>query len=212
MPEIVYVLTNPAMKGLVKIGRTTDLEQHVKDLSSQTGVPVAFECFFAAEVQDATTLERKLHQLFSENRINKRREFFELDPERVALAISIGDFKEVTTSTAPVGDKEEQDAFTKVKARRSRIRLSALGLKPGDVLTFSRDERVTATVLEDGKVCYAGEPMSPSAAALRVLQSLGYRTVAASGSEHWMFDGELLDERRRRMEQQFEDAPATLPE
>ncbi len=48
--------------------------------------------------------------------------------------------------------------------------------------------------------------MSLSAAALDALHRLGYKTPTASGSEHWMFDGELLDERRRRMEAEQFDA------
>ncbi len=47
MSEIVYVLTNPTMPGLIKIGRTTNLEQRVKSLSSDTGVPLPFEVFYA---------------------------------------------------------------------------------------------------------------------------------------------------------------------
>lgn len=37
-------------------------------------------------------------------------------------------------------------------------------------------------------------------AALSALHLLGYTTPAASGPGYWMFDGELLDERHRRME------------
>ena len=41
---IVYVLTNPAMPGIVKIGRTqSDLGSRLSQLYS-TGVPVPFEC------------------------------------------------------------------------------------------------------------------------------------------------------------------------
>lgn len=42
---IVYVLTNPAMPGLVKIGMTTrsDIDARMKELYS-TGVPVPFDC------------------------------------------------------------------------------------------------------------------------------------------------------------------------
>jgi hypothetical protein len=43
--EIVYVLTNAAMPGLTKIGKTT--QEDVKSRLSQlytTGVPVPFEC------------------------------------------------------------------------------------------------------------------------------------------------------------------------
>jgi hypothetical protein len=42
---ILYVLTNPFMPGLVKIGCTTGpVEERIKGLSSATGVPVAFQC------------------------------------------------------------------------------------------------------------------------------------------------------------------------
>jgi hypothetical protein len=47
--------------------------------------------------------------------------------------------------------------------------------------------------------------MSLSAAALKILNAMGYKTPAASGTEYWMFEGELLDERRRRVEaEQFD--------
>ncbi|NBO91548.1 MAG: GIY-YIG nuclease family protein, partial [Planctomycetia bacterium] len=151
-----------------------------------------------------------LHQLFAEYRINPKREFFRLDPEKVVLAISIGPFKEVTPGVAQV-EPEEKEALEKVKARRPRIRLDTIGIKPGDVLLFSRDESIRAVVVADGKLEYDGEVVSPSAAALKALHKLGYKTPTASGSEHWMFDGELLDERRRRLEaEQFDQAPVSV--
>lgn len=206
MPDIIYVLINEAMPGLVKIGLTTDsIESRIAQLSSPGGVPLPFECYFAAEVDDAGRLEKKLHQLFSESRVNPRREFFKVDPEKVVVAISIGNFKEITPGAAEI-DKEEQDALEKAKARRPRLKLDALGIKVGDILTFSRDETITAKVIEGGKVDFQGEVLSLSAAALKALHSLGYSTPAASGSEYWTFDGELLDERRRRMEaEQFDE-------
>lgn len=207
MPETVYVLTNEAMPGLVKIGLTYDsVEARLTQLSSHTAVPLAFECYFAAEVRDGSRIEKTLHQLFAEFRVNPRREFFRLDPEKIVLAISIGDFREVTPGVAQV-EPEEKEALERVKARRPRIRLDAIGIQPGDVLTFSRDEAIRATVTADGGVEFEGEAMSLSAAALKALHRLGYKTTAASGSEHWMFDGELLDERRRRLEsEQFDQA------
>lgn len=207
MPEIVYVLTNEAMPGLVKIGLTNDsVEARLTQLSSHTGVPLAFECYFAAEVKDGARIEKTLHLLFAEARINPKREFFRLDPEKVVLAISIGEFKEITPGNAQV-EPEEQEALEKVKARRPRIRLDAIGIKPGDVLSLTRDETIQATVAPDGKVVYEGELLSPSAAALKALHKLGYQTPAASGSEHWTFEGETLDERRRRLEAEQFDQP-----
>jgi hypothetical protein len=111
------------------------------------------------------------------------------------------------TPVAAQVEPEEQEALDRVKARRPRIRLDAIGIKPGDVLIFSRDESITARVAGEGKVEFQGELLSPSAAALRALHQLGYKTPAASGPQLWMFEGELLDERRRRLEsEQFEQA------
>ena len=211
MPKIIYVLKNEAMPGLVKIGLTTDsVESRIYNLSSNSGVALPFECHFAAEVPDTFDLgklEKTLHQLFAEHRINPKREFFKVEPEKVVLALSIGGFKEVTPGKADI-DPVEVLAMEKAKEqRRSRINLSALGINIGDTLVLSRDEEVTATVMPAGKVSYKGEILSLSAAALKALQEMGYKSTAVSGSDYWMFEGELLDERRVRLESmQFEQA------
>lgn len=52
MADIVYLLTNPAMPGLVKIEKTTSYDPKVRmgELYS-TGVPVPFECAKALRVE-----------------------------------------------------------------------------------------------------------------------------------------------------------------
>lgn len=76
---IVYVLTNPAMPGLVKIGMTTrdNLDTRMRELYG-TGVPVPFECAYACKVKtsDCSKIEKALHIAFAPNRINANREFF----------------------------------------------------------------------------------------------------------------------------------------
>lgn len=204
MTKLIYVLKNEAMPGLVKIGLTTDsVESRISNLSSSTGVPLPFECHFAAEIPDEVNLvklEKTLHQLFAEHRTNPKREFFKVEPEKVVLALSIGSFKEVTPGKADI-DPVEVQAMEKAKEqRRSRINLAALGIKSGDVLVLARDEAITAVVLDGGKVSLKGETMSLSGAALKALQDMGYKSTSVSGSDYWMFDGELLDERRVRLE------------
>lgn len=51
---IVYLLTNPVMPGLVKIGMTTqqDIDKRMKELYT-IGVPVPFECQFACRVKNS---------------------------------------------------------------------------------------------------------------------------------------------------------------
>lgn len=49
---IVYIATNPAMVGYVKIGRTDNsADQRIKELDG-TNVPFPFECGYAVEVED----------------------------------------------------------------------------------------------------------------------------------------------------------------
>lgn len=200
MADIVYVFTNEAMPELVKIGITSDsVESRLGQLSANSGVPLPFECYFAAEVQNGAKTEQVLHQLFSEYRLNPKREFFKLDPEKVVLALRLGEFKEITPGQPEV-DIEEKEALERAKLRRPRLSLAAVGIKPGDILQFSRDESVTATVNDTDRVDFEGQVMSLSASALICLQRMGYKTQAAAGSDYWKFDGELLDERRRRIE------------
>ena len=78
MPRgIIYVLTNPAMPDLVKIGKTTNLDQRLSTLYS-TGVPLPFKCIYAKEVEDIDYVESKLHAAFDSTRLNARREFFKI--------------------------------------------------------------------------------------------------------------------------------------
>lgn len=212
MPKLIYVLTNEAMSGLVKVGLTTDsVESRISSLSAGSGVPLPFECHFAAEIPeevDINKLEKILHQLFAEHRINPKREFFKVEPEKVVLALSIGGFKEVTPGKADI-DPVEIKAMEKVKEqRRSRINLAALDINPGDTLVLSRDDEVTATVFAGSKVSYKGEVLSLSAAALKALHEMGYKSTSVSGSAYWMYEGELLDERRVRLEAKQFDEPA----
>ena len=77
---IVYVLTNPVMPGLVKIGMTTrdNLDTRMKELYG-TGVPVPFKCEYACKVKssDCAKIEKALHVAFAPDRINANREFLQ---------------------------------------------------------------------------------------------------------------------------------------
>jgi T5orf172 domain len=205
---ILYVLTNPLMPGLVKIGCTTGpVEDRIKALSSTSGVPVAFQCHFAAQVDDLTAKEKTLHQLFSDKRVNPNREFFQIAPEKAVLAIRMGSYNEVTPGKVDI-PKEEEQALEKAEEadtkRRANINLQAIGILPGTVLTLSRDEDVHATVVTGNKVQYEEQIISLSASALAALHKLGYKSPAVSGSSYWMYEGKTLDEIRVARESQDE--------
>ena len=89
----VYVLSNPAMPGLIKIGKTAGpVEKRVNELSSSTGVPMAFVIERAFIVKDMDFVERWMHRLYKKYRVNDRREFFRMDTKNV-LEILAGQTK-----------------------------------------------------------------------------------------------------------------------
>jgi hypothetical protein len=107
MPEgIIYVLTNEAMPGHVKNGKTaTSVAERIRQLDN-TSLPYPFECFYAARVQVMDSAERLIHDAFADSRVNPRREFFSIDPERVRSAIKFGELEDVT----PGEDEVVEDA------------------------------------------------------------------------------------------------------
>jgi hypothetical protein len=201
---IIYVFTNEAMPELVKIGFTTNesVEDRLSQLSAHAGVPMPFECFFAAEVEDVEEKERLLHGLFDDKRINKRREFFRIEPEKAVTALRLCKYTDRTPGPIAM-EVEDKNAIEAQKVRRSRISLSKLGIREGDTLDFSRDDTIHAIVRANNKIEVDGIETSLSASALEILNRMGYKkTTSVSGSDYWIYDGELLDERRRRFEEQ----------
>lgn len=75
----VYVLSNPAMPGLFKIGYTKDTpEQRAREVSKATGVARPFEVEYAFQCFDGELLEREVHNCLENYRENSRREFFKI--------------------------------------------------------------------------------------------------------------------------------------
>lgn len=200
MPEIVYLLTNPTMPDLVKIGRTTDLESRLRSLSTHSGVPVPFECFYACEVADSVKVERALHDAFGDHRINPKREFFRLNPDRAVAILELVALKDAAPCTEIAEDQVELDALHREQSRREQFRFSMVDVPVGATLTFSKDDTITAKVIDDKRIEFEGNITSTSAAATKLLHRRGWTLRAAQGPLYWMYDGETLAERRMRME------------
>ena len=122
---IVYVLTNAAFDGYVKIGKTTNLEQRLRSLDN-TSVPLPFRCVYAVEVDDEAEVERRLHQTFADNRTRITREFFEVDAQRVISAMKLTRGKDVTPKDDIAEDEEGLKAIE--KAARKPSEQNAAGL------------------------------------------------------------------------------------
>ena len=208
MSEIVYVLTNPAMPDLIKIGKTDNLEQRVKQLSGHAGVPIPFEVHYACTVENASEVEKKVHHAFGDHRINARREFFEINPERVVSALELAALEDVTPGTDYVEDADEKAALDNERDRserkRSHFKFSSVGIDQDAVLTFIHDEEITATVIDDRKIRFENKDASLSAAAQEVLQRMGRKALSIAGPQYWKYGSETLSERRNRLEEEEE--------
>ena len=194
---IVYVLSNPAFDRYVKVGRTIDLEQRLRQLDN-TSVPLPFRCEFAIEVNDEVEAERLVHQAFADVRVRSSREFFEIEPQRVIAALKLTGGKDVTPKEDVAEDAEGIEALERTVAKRRSYSFDDAHVSVGDVLVYTRDESVTATVVADKKIEFEGEVTSLSRAALSLLHKDGYKWKQANGWAYWMKDGETMGERVER--------------
>ena len=204
MTEIIYILTNEAMPGYVKIGKTsTSLEQRIRELSSSTSIPLPFTCFYACTVKDSAFVEHQLHDAFDDSRINPRREFFQITPERVVSALKLAEIEDITPKKDFIETKEDQIALHQARARRSLFKFSMVEIPIGAELIFSRDENKKAKVIDDRSIEYNNEITSLSTSAQKIL---GY-DYGVAGTDYWMYQGETLDERRREYEEKEINEP-----
>ena len=201
---IVYVLSNPAFDNYVKIGRTIDLEQRLKQLDN-TSVPLPFRCVFAVEVDDEVAVERLVHQAFADMRVRTTREFFELDAQRVIAALKLTNGIDVTPKADIAEDAESIAALERTVGKRKTYSFSDAQVDIGDTLTYSKDENITAVVVADRKIEFEGETVSVSKAALTLLHREGYTWKQANGWAYWMKNGETLGERVARFSITAED-------
>jgi hypothetical protein len=195
--QIVYVLTNPAMPGLVKIGKTTqeEVDLRMKQLFS-TGVPVPFECAFACRVPDASVVERALHHAFGQARINPTREFFRIEPERVISILQLLHVEEITDqlersieSDATQADLQAAEQLK--KARRPRMDFVELGVPLGSVLVY-RDGSTQATVLSPKLVRFNGDECSLTMATRKVQSKP--EDYPLQPAPYWTYNGRTLKE------------------
>lgn len=82
----VYLLVNPSMPELVKVGRTSQPpSKRAAALSTATGVPTPFEVVFEVLVPDQRAAEAYVHGVLEERgcRVAVNREFFAVQPDEV---------------------------------------------------------------------------------------------------------------------------------
>ena len=79
----IYILSNPLMPGILKIGRTErNPAERLTELSSASGVPAPFALEYSAFVVDLDSAETEIHLALNAHRVSENREFFRLSVDK----------------------------------------------------------------------------------------------------------------------------------
>lgn len=188
---IVYVLTNPAMPGLVKIGRTSSEEAgtRIAQLYS-TGVPFPFKLEFACKVENPDEVEQALHRAFAPNRVNLKREFFSIEADQAIAILKLLHVQDATIEVeqlpSPIAT-QEINAGTEYAARRPNLNFEEMGIPIGSELKFTESD-ASVFVTAPKKVRLNDDEMSLTAAT-RTLLGLEY---SVAPGPYWTFAGQSL--------------------
>ena len=86
----VYVLSNPTMPSLVKIGYTKKHpKERAKQISAATGVALPYKVEWAYKCFNGETIEREVHHKLKSKRANNSKEFFWIDLEEAKEVINL---------------------------------------------------------------------------------------------------------------------------
>ncbi|MCI5722529.1 MAG: GIY-YIG nuclease family protein [Erysipelotrichaceae bacterium] len=180
----IYIMTNPGLQKMVKIGYAKDVEQRRKQLST-TALPYDYEIYATYETP-GNLEDKKLHKLIDnlnpDLRVSKNREFFIMTPE---------DAYELLEAIATISgslDKLQKMKTTQPKqvSKKPPIDFYACGLKKGDELVCTEDPSIKVTIESEHKVLFNEELTSLSA----IMKDIKGYNVA--GSLFFTFNGELL--------------------
>ena len=119
-PGYVYILTNPSFReDWVKIGKTTNMEERLRTLYN-TSLPLPFEVFATMKTSKYNEAEKLVHhyiERFTNLRIEKKREFFNVKPEEaleifreVASLLDDAEIDEVYMNGTKGGNTKEDDS------------------------------------------------------------------------------------------------------
>ena len=181
------------MPGIIKIGRTykEDVKVRMKELYS-SGVPLPFDCEYAATVRNIDLVEKALHTAFSPNRLNPKREFFEIEANQAIAIIKLLEIQNVSPlveQEANVIDKAELEAGKAYAQKRPRLNFVEMGIPIGSELFFNNNAEI-AIVVSERSVQFRGEETSITNATRMALGD-GYAYHVAPGP-YWTFQGRKL--------------------
>ena len=181
----IYIMTNPAFNGMVKIGYAADVEKRRKQLST-TALPYEYEVYATYETSGRLE-DRKLHKLIDnlnpDLRVMSNREFF------VMTAEAAYELLETIAIISGTTDKLEKraDGVPTQKVRKPAINFAKCGIPVGAELVYTENPEVKVYVESDRKVRYNNESTSLSAV---VGMLKGVKSI--QGPLYFTYNGRLL--------------------
>lgn len=105
----VYIMTNPCLPKILKIGKTKNIANRQKQLS-KTSTPFPFVINFFIESEHYDEIERLTKLSLGEHRVNKRREFFDSSVEKsIAVITSIAKNLELGIKYLPITHLSDEE-------------------------------------------------------------------------------------------------------
>lgn len=188
----IYIMTNPCLKNMVKIGYATDVESRRKQLST-TALPYEYEVYATYETS-GNLEDKKLHKLIDnlnpDLRVSKNREFFMMSPDEAyelleTIALISGTQEKLSLA---VDDSADDATLQSIRhPRRSPINFEKCHIPVGAELVYIEDSSVVVTVESERKVIYKDEITSLSAI---VGQIKGVKSI--QGSLYFTYNGRPL--------------------
>ena len=187
----IYIMTNPALNGMVKIGYAADVEMRRKQLST-TALPYEYEVYATYETSGCLE-DKKLHKMIDhlnpDLRVTKNREFFIMTPEQAyelleTIATISGTNSKLKKTKISVAKKQE--------TKKPPVNFTKCGIPKGAKLVFIDDPSIVVEVVNDRKVLYNDEITSLSAISKMIK---GYPTA---GSQFFTYNGETVSNIAKR--------------
>src|SRR5262249_50702061 len=127
----IYILANPALKGLVKIGKTErSADERAAELSS-TGLPQRYFVAYETVVSDCDAAEREIHKELLQFRLTDDREFFEMTlQEAIEKVDTICDRFFDDPSGRSLDNRDDLDSFVSENGRDLSSAMSPLVTRP----------------------------------------------------------------------------------
>ena len=208
----IYILTNPSIPDYVKIGYADNVDERVKILNSNPGLPFSFRVYATYGVSRPLA-DKKLHSIIDQLNPDLRaveirdgksrtREFYAMEPDAaynilLAMAEIHGYTDRLERRAQTDEDKKNQannDKSVGAKKKAEAFRFSLANIPVGSTIAFKDDPTKTAEVISDKKVRYEGEAYSLSSLALLLTGKEG----ALQGPIYFTYNGEILDDLRKK--------------